>query len=168
MAAVGARGLGEGEAGTRVARLPLRRPLAVALALLSLAGLGAVPTQANAVTQRCYIPSNKVCANNVAGDFAARTDPWISASVFSGNSIQSFFNNLTNGTAKRQLMYLRNGPNNFSFWYSLDTTQQGRLWYINYSTTSYVLSRCQTLGGGTVTIQCGEVLNGDSWIAYPN
>lgn len=119
-------------------------------------------------SQRCYVPANRICVNNVAGDFAAKTDPWISGSVFSGSSIQSFFNNLTSGTPKRQIMYLRNGPNNFSFWFQQDTAQVGRLWYVNTTSTSYILSRCQTLGGGTVTVQCGEVLSGDAWIAYPN
>lgn len=145
-----------------------RRLAGIAVVCAALVTAGLVPSQASAVTQRCYFPSNFVCANDVAGHFAARTHPWISASVFSGSSIQSFFNNLSSGTAKRQIMYLRNGPNNFSFWFQQDTSQSGRLWYLNYSSTSYVLSRCQTLGGGTVTIQCGEVLNGDSWIAYPN
>jgi len=153
-------------------RCPLHRRWPAVVLCIAAAGsiaFTASPEQA-AAAQTCYFPSLTACTNTPAGGpWGPATHPWVSASVFAASAYQSFFNNKTSGTAKRQLLYRRLGPGNYQFWLQKDRDADppSPLWYYPYTSSSDVMTRCQTLGGGTVTIQCGEVHTG-GYFLFPN
>ena len=157
-------------ARTNSRRLRKARLLTILSAVASAVGVvGAAP--ARAITPQCYFSYLEANCHNLAYSptYGAQGGGYMSPPVFAGNSSQSFYNNASTGTNKRQLFWLRSGPNSYQFWFAVNINQAGRLWYYPYTSSSYVLAKCQNLSAGTITAQCGSELNTSyAWVYYPN